>query len=51
MKKTNNKQVNNQQVNNDDCQHVQLGGTAYYDEKQYFLFCPDAVIQRVVVCF
>ena len=51
MKKTNNKQVNNQQVNNDDCQHVQLGGTAYYDDKQYFLFCPDAPNQRVVEGF
>ena len=39
------------QVNNDDCQHVQLGGTAYYDDKQYFLFCPDAPNQRVVESF
>lgn len=38
-------------MNNDDCQHVQLGGTAYYDEKQYFLFCPDAANQRVVESF
>ncbi len=25
-----------------DCQHVQLGGQAYYDERKYFLFAPDA---------
>ena len=43
--------VQNQQVNNNDCQHVQLGGTAYYDDKQYFLFCPDAPNQRVVESF
>ena len=36
MKKANKKQVNNQQVNNNGCQHVQLGGVAYYDDKQYF---------------
>ena len=30
----------NQQVNNNGCQHVQLGGMAYYDDKQYFLFSP-----------
>ncbi len=40
MKKANKKQVNNQQVNNNGCQHVQLGGVAYYDDKQYFLFSP-----------
>ena len=33
--------VLNQQVNNNDCQHVQLGGMAYYDAKQYFLFSPQ----------
>ena len=26
--------VQNQQVNNNDCQHVQLGGIAYYDARQ-----------------
>ena len=41
MKKANKKQVNNQQVNNNGCQHVQLGGIAYYDAKQYFLFSPQ----------
>ena len=40
--------VQNQQVNNNDCQHVQLGGMAYYDDKQYFLFSPDSVNQGVV---
>jgi len=51
MKKANNKQVNNQQVNINDCQHVQLGGIAYYDDKQYFLFSPDSVNQGVVEAF
>lgn len=37
--------VQNQQVNNNGCQHVQLGGIAYYDDKQYFLFSPDSVNQ------
>ena len=36
---TNNAQTNNVQINN--CQHVQLGGQAYYDESNYFLFSPD----------
>ena len=43
--------VQNQQVNNNDCQHVQLGGIAYYDDKQYFLFSPDSVNQGVVEAF
>lgn len=41
MKKANNKQVNNQQVNNNGCQHVQLGGMAFYDESKCFMFSPD----------
>ena len=51
MKTANKKQVNNQQVNNNGCQHVQLGGVAYYDDKQYFLFSPDSVNQGVVEAF
>ena len=51
MQKANKKQVNNQQVNNNGCQHVQLGGVAYYDDKQYFLFSPDSVNQGVVEAF
>lgn len=51
MKKANKKQVNNQQVNNNGCQHVQLGGIAYYDDKQYFLFSPNSVNQGVVEAF
>ena len=43
--------VQNQQVNNNGCQHVQLGGMAYYDDKQYFLFSPDSVNQGVVERF
>ena len=41
MKKGQNKQVNNQQVNNNGCQHVQLGGMAFYDESKCFLFAPN----------
>lgn len=29
----------NNQINS--CQHVQLGGMAFYDESKYFLFSPD----------
>ena len=43
--------VQNLQVNNNGCQHVQLGGIAYYDDKQYFLFSPDSVNQGVVEAF
>ena len=43
--------VQNLQVNNNGCQHVQLGGMAYYDDKQYFLFSPDSVNQGVVEAF
>ena len=41
MKKGQNKQVNNQQMNNNGCQHVQLGGMAFYDESKCFLFAPN----------
>ena len=37
----NNQQVNGQQVNNKGCQHVQLGGMAFYDESKCFLFAPS----------
>ena len=30
---------------------MQLGGVAYYDDKQYFLFSPDSVNQGVVEAF
>ena len=40
-KNVNNQQVNNQQVNNNGCQHVQLGGMAFYDESKCFLFAPN----------
>ena len=41
MKKVNKQQVNNQQVNNNGCQHVQLGGVAFYDEGKWFMFSPE----------
>ena len=31
--------MTNNQLNS--CQHVQLGGMAFYDESKYFLFSPD----------
>ena len=37
----NNQQVNGQQVNNNGCQHVQLGGVAFYDEGKCFMFSPE----------
>lgn len=35
--------VNNSRTDNqfNSCQHVQLGGMAFYDESKYFLFSPD----------
>ena len=42
MKKIiNNQQVQNQQVNNNGCQHVQLGGVAFFDEGKCFMFSPE----------
>ena len=42
MKKNiNNQQVQNQQVNNNGCQHVQLGGVAFFDEGKCFMFSPE----------
>ena len=40
-KNINNQQVQNQQVNNNGCQHVQLGGVAFYDEGKCFMFSPE----------
>ena len=46
---SNNAQTNNVQINN--CPHVQLGGQAYYDGSNYFLFSPDDptpdIVQRM----
>ena len=36
----------NNQINS--CQHVQLGGIAFYDESKYFLFSPDEPVPDVV---
>ena len=40
-KQVNNQQVNGQQVNNNGCQHVQLGGVAFFDEGKCFMFSPE----------
>ena len=41
-----NKTTNNNQFN--ACQHVQLGGMAFYDESKYFMFSPDEPVPDVV---
>ena len=49
-----NYQVNNQvenQNHGDHCQHVQIGGQAYYDDRKYFLFSPDAPVPQAVESF
>lgn len=39
------KQFNVENQNNiRQCDHVQLGGQAYYDEKKFFMFTPDEPI-------
>ena len=38
--------MTNNQLNS--CQHVQLGGIAFYDESKYFLFSPDEPVPDVV---
>ena len=38
--------TNNNQFN--ACQHVQLGGMAFYDESKYFMFSPDEPVPDVV---
>ena len=42
---TNNSTTNNH-INN--CQHVQLGGMAHYDERRYFMFAPDYCVPNSV---
>ena len=52
--KMNKKQINNQvdnQNHGDHCQHVQIGGQAYYDDRKYFLFAPDAPVPQAVESF
>ena len=41
-----NNTTNNNQFN--ACQHVQLGGMAFYDESKYFMFSPDEPVSDVV---
>ena len=43
---TNANGMTNNQLNS--CQHVQLGGIAFYDESKYFLFSPDEPVPDVV---
>lgn len=42
----NNNTSNNNQFNS--CQRVQLGGQAYYDKSNYFLFSPDYPVPDLV---
>ena len=47
----NNKNINSNQNHGDHCQHVQIGGQAYYDDRKYFLFSPDAPVPQAVESF
>ena len=47
----NNKNINSNQNHGDHCQHVQIGGQAYYDDRKYFLFAPDAPVPQAVESF
>lgn len=51
MKRINNKtpRTNNSttQQHFNACQHVQLGGMAFYDESKYFMFSPDEPVPYV----
>ena len=42
----NNKNINSNQNHGDHCQHVQIGGQAYYDDRKYFLFRPTHPCRR-----
>ena len=47
----NNKNINSNQNHGDHCQHVQIGGQAYYDDRKYFLFSPDTPVPQAVESF
>ena len=45
-------QIMAEQINNiESCDHVQLGGQAFFDERKYFLFSPDDPIPGQVQKF
>ena len=39
----------NQKING--CDHIQLGGMAYYDEKKYFMFTPNEPVAGQMASF
>ena len=45
-----NNNSDNNTTNNlfNDCQHVQIGGMAHYDERRYFMFAPDYCVPNSV---
>jgi len=43
--------MTDQNLNINKCTHVQLGGTAFYDEKKYFMFAPDEPMPGTVARF
>ena len=47
----NNKNINSNENHGDHCQHVQIGGQAYYDDRKYFLFSPDTPVPQAVESF
>ena len=46
-----NKNINSNENHGNHCQHVQIGGQAYYDDRKYFLFSPDAPVPQAVESF
>ena len=42
----NNKNINSNENHGNHCQHVQIGGQAYYDDRKYFLFRPTIPCRR-----
>ena len=47
----NNKNINSNENHGNHCQHVQIGGQAYYDDRKYFLFSPDVPVPQAVESF
>ena len=46
-----NKNINSNENHGNHCQHVQIGGQAYYDDRKYFLFSPDTPVPQAVESF
>ena len=45
-------QIMSEQINNiESCDHIQMGGQAFYDERKYFMFTPEDPIPGQVARF